>query len=352
MIKSFLIFSFLYVHFAYSQELDSILNKHYQNKEFAGVVAGISIDGKITHSGQAGYANIKDSSKFSIDMHTRIASMVKPMTAIGIMQLVQKGKIKLEDPISNYIKEYSEESKSKITINQVMSHTSGIPGYKSKNEKENKKEYKNLESAFKIFKDRPLEFEPGTNYSYTSYGYVVLGILIERVSGESYAKYMQNNIWIPLSMNHTQSEKFKFKYDSKASLYHKENGEIKKAKETNISDRIPGGGVHSTLRDVLMFGEGIVLEKMILDSTFRLMIKDPGLKKGGNGYGLGLTLYGENPDLGPIYGHGGAQTGCSGILFIIPKKKAVIAVLSNTSGANKSVGEIAVELLQFLNKIP
>ncbi len=344
----FLALTFVFSTLTFGQELDSFLQKYFQKKEIAGVIAGISIDGEIRFTGQAGFADIKDSLVYKLDMHTRIASIIKPMTAIGIMQLVEKGKIQLDEPISKYIKEYAEGNKSKITIRQVLSHTSGIPGYKNKKEKENKKNYKNLESAFTIFKNRDLDFEPGTKYAYTSYGYVVLGILIERVSGSSYKKYMGENIWTPLWMVHTQPEKYKFKYDSKAKLYHKENGKIKAVKQTNISDRIPGGGVHSTLRDVLMFGDGIVLQKLLKDSTFQLMTVDPGLKKGGNGYGLGLTLFGNNPDLGPIYGHGGAQTGCSGILFLIPKKKAVIAVLSNTSGANATVGQIAVELLQFL----
>lgn len=345
---AWLIFFLGYGNFSIGQNLDSILNVHHKNNEFAGVVAGISIDGEIKYWGQAGVAISKDSISFNLDTKTRIASIVKPMTAVAIMQLVQKGKLNLDDPISKYIKEYSQGSKGKITIKQVMSHTAGIPGYKNKKEKENKKNYKDLESAFAIFKDRDLLFEPGTNYNYTSYGYVVLGVLIERISGESYLQYMQKNIWIPLWMRQTQSEKLKSKYESKAGLFQYENGQIKKAKATNLSDRVPGGGVHSSLRDVLMFGDGIVLEKLVRDSTLQLMMKDPGLKKKGNGYGLGWTLFGENPELGPIFGHGGAQTGCSGLLFIIPKKKAVIAVLSNTSGANENIRKIAMELFPYL----
>ena len=333
-----------------AQELDSVLQKYYNQKEFAGVIAGISIDGKITHLGQAGFAYLEDSTQFSLDMHTRIASIVKPMTAIAIMQLVEQKKIHLDDPVAKHIPEFSKGNKSKITVRQLLSHTAGVPGYKNDKEQEDLKHFKNLEKAFSAIKKRELSFDPGSQYSYTSYGYLVLGILIERISGKSYENYMMENIWSPLWMVQTHSENLKTQYSFKARLYSKnENGTIVRASKNDLSDRVPGGGVHSTLRDLLKFGDGINNHQLIGDSTLQIMLQDPQIKQGGNGYGLGFTLYGNNPLVGPIFGHSGSQTGCSALLFILPEKKATICILSNTSGANAAIGKTGMELLQSVN---
>jgi len=292
----------------------------------------------------------KDSAEFfDSDSKTRIASIVKPMTSIAIMQLYEKGELQLDDPIQKYLTGFSGEYKNLITIRDVMSHTSGIAGYKNKQEKENTKNYSNLADAFKIFKDRPLLFEPGKAYSYTSYGYVVLGLIIEKVSGISYADYMQKNIWKEAQMKNTGFEIYGEVYKNKATLYQlNSKGEIQLAKANNLSDRIPGGGVYSTVDDLLAFGRAVLQNKLIRIETLKIMLKNPEIKKGGNGYGLGWTLYGEHPELGFLFGHGGTQTGASNLLMLLPDKQIVLVILSNTSGANQTVGELIPEILKLL----
>ena len=349
--KHFILFiSIFQVFWVNAQDLDSLLNNYFNQKAFQGCIAAVSIDGKTKHFGQAGYADLRTKTKFDKETKTRIASLVKPMTAIAIMQLVEKGKISLNDPIQKYIPEYTDSLKDKITIEQVLSHTAGIPGYLNKKEKENQKDYKDLEAAFSIFKNRPLIAKPGEKFSYTSYGYVVLGILIERVTKTPYIKHMQKLIWEPLKMTNTEQEKANTIYFKKANTFHKDSrGKIKYENPTNLSDRVPGGGVHSSIEDLISFGNAVLNNSMIADSSLTKMLVNQKPIPQGNGYGLGFTLYGENPDHGIIYGHGGAQIGASNLIFIIPKRKAVIVVLSNTSGANRTVGEIAVELLNYLH---
>lgn len=344
-----LIFLFLNCFWIYSQNADSLLKSYCDINAFKGCIAAVSVDGEIKYFGEAGFADDRTQTKFEKDTKTRIASIVKPMTAIGVMKLVEQKKISLNDPIKKYIPEYSDSLKDKITILQILSHTAGIPGYQNKKEKENKKNYNNTEEAFSIFKNRPLIAEPGTKFSYTSYGYVVLGVLIERVSGMPYVEYMQKEIWNPLKMFHTEQEDANSIYYNKANLFEKsQKNKLSSVNPTNLSDRVPGGGIHSTLNDLLKFGQAILDNKLISDSLLNKMLINQKPVQEGNGYGLGFTLYGENPDHGIVFGHGGAQTGASNLLFIVPKRKAVIIVLSNTSRANKTIGEIAVCLLQGL----
>lgn len=310
---------------------DSILNAYLEKSKAVGIVAGYASDnGKWISS--VGYKNLDAEELLTTDTRTRIASVVKVMTAVAIMQLVEAGKIELNASINSYFDEVSSLH-ADVTVRQILNHSSGIRAYKSSKERRNKVEYETLEDAYSIVKDDQLEIEPGSTFAYTSYGYVVLGIIIEQVSGLSYEDYMTQNIWRPLGMGNTGVEQLSEVDKSFSEVYHRSsNGKVKKAKRTNLSDRIPAGGVYSTVDDILLFGEGILNGKLISKASFNEMIKDSGLKKEGNPYGLGFYLYGENEKFGNIVGHSGGQIGSSAQLLLFQDYNAVIFVASNTSG--------------------
>src|SRR5690606_15400722 len=114
-----------------------------------------------------------------------------------------------------------------------------------------------------------------------------------------------------------------------AELYHTNGkGRIQSVEHTDLSDRIPGGGVYSTAADMLRFGDALLRGTLLEPKSLAAMWNDPGLKKDGNGYGLGWYLYGQNPKYGPVYGHNGAQTGASTFLMLLPEQKTSIIVLS------------------------
>jgi len=238
----------------------------------------------------------------------------------------------------------------------VWEHASGlkdqkkkrIAGYASKKEANNKKNYPTLTAAAKSFQDRDLKAKPGETFNYTSYGYVVLGLVIEGASGMTYEEYMQKNIWDKLGMENTGIEKDGVDISNKATDYHRNNkGKIKKVKCVDLSNRVPGGGIYSNVRDVLKFGDAILKNTLIKASTLQMMVEDSGLKKEGNGYGLGWYLYGENEKYGNIVGHNGAQLGCSTFLFLLPEQNISTIVISNTSGALKDISNIAVQLFNL-----
>lgn len=314
------------------KKADSLLNAYLKKSKAVGIVAGYkSANG--SWSSSAGYKDLATEELFTNDTKTRIASITKLMTAVAIMQLVEAGKVDLETSIDNYYAGVADLH-SDITVRQLLDHSSGIRAYKSGKERENKVEYETLEDAYSIVKDDPLEIDPGSAFYYTSYGYIVLGIIIEEVSGLSYGEYLTQNIWEPLNMNSTGVERLGLEDKNLSQLYHKSsNGKVKRAKSrTNLSDRIPAGGVYSTVNDILLFGEGILNERLINKTSFAQMTTDSGLKKEGNPYGLGLYLYGENPKSGNVVGHSGTQMGASAQLMLLADQNAVIFVASNTSG--------------------
>jgi len=273
------------------------------------------------------------------------------MTAIAIMQLYEQGKLSLDEPIQTYIPSFPKKKEGDITIWHLLQHSSGLGGYKNEKEQENRTHYPSLTDAVSLFKDRNLISTPGQGYNYTSYGYVVLGLIIESVSGMSYESYMQTNIWDKAQMHNTGVEYFGRDVAKKSLLYHKNSrGRINLANQTDLSDRIPGGGFYSTVSDMLRFGDAVLNNSLIKASTFKMMLENPNLKAEGNGYGFGWYLYGENPNYGNVVGHNGAQTGASTFLMLLPDQQTSIVVLANTSGAIQSAWNVTIQLFDISNE--
>ena len=311
--------------------LQQILDKDIKDGQYAGVVTGIDI-GEEVMVVTAGFRDVKTKTPFERLTLNRIASISKSMTAVAALQLYEQGKLDLDEPIATYLPAYPKQHASRITTRQLLLHSSGIGAYKSGKEAQNKREYASLTEAATVFQDRDLVDEPGNAEHYTTYGYVVLGMVIEAVSGQSYEDYMEEHIWAAVGMENTGVEHLEESYENKSSFYYRTNkGKIRLSTTNNLSNRIPGGGLYSTVDDLLKFGRAVLDHRLISEGTSTMMLEKPGLAYDGNPYGMGWFLYGENPDLGEIYGHTGEQTGVSSVLLIMPDKDAVVVVMSNTA---------------------
>jgi len=328
---------------------EKLLKESVVEMECVGLASGFSIDGKIVWEGGAGYSNTENKNPFTPVTRIRIASITKPMTAIAILQLFEKNKIGLDNPIQEYLPDFPVKPEGTITVRNLLNHSSGIDDYQSDKERENQTNYSTLVDAVDYFKNRKLISIPGQEFNYTTYGYVVLGLIIEQVSGLRYEDYMRINIWEPTGMTNTGIEYFGKEYANKSELFHKNaKGKIKPAEPTNLSDRIPGGGVYSCVTDMLKFGNAILNNMLISNRTLETMVEDPHLKKQGNGYGFGWYLYGENPSHGNVFGHNGTQTGASTFLMLFHQKRACVVVLSNTSGAMQNISNITIKLFDVV----
>ncbi|WP_179005679.1 serine hydrolase domain-containing protein [Winogradskyella forsetii] len=325
---------------------NTLLNDLVKNEIAVGAAGSYSINGVVTWETASGYADLENKEIFTLDTQIRTASIAKSMTAVAVMQLAEHGLIDINLPIDTYIPEFIQKHKTKITTKHILSHTSGIRAYRNESETENQINYTSLFEAYEVFKNRKLFFEPGTKYSYTSYGYVVLGLLIEKVSGLSYEAYMQKYIWDKAEMTHTGIEKREIEPKAATKLYHRDDrGNLKKAKPNNLSNRVPGGGFYSTVNDLIKFGNALINHHFISEETFSLMIDYNNLKNVNSRYGLGFRLYGDEQNKNEIIGHSGSQTGTSTQLFVIPNLKTVVVVVANTSGSSSEVSKVARELI-------
>ena len=325
-----------------TNDVDRYIQKLVSEQQCEGIAVGVASPNYTwTHS--AGLADRDQKRLMEVSTPVRTASITKPLTAISILQLVEQGKIDLEATVGTYLSLFDTPKFSNVKVKHILQHSSGIRGYKNSKETGNKKNFKTFEEALSIVMGDDLLFDPGTDFQYTSYGYNVAGLLIETISGMSYDDYIKKHIFEPAGMMNSLIERQGQLPSTVAKVYHqKKPGKIKQFTDHNISDRIAGGGLLSTVEDLLKFGQAVMDHTLISEESLNLLTTNTGLKKEGNGYGMGWFLYGVSPRYGNVIGHSGGQLGCSSFIFLHPEQNIVTAVLSNTS--NVEVGSIGIAL--------
>ncbi len=330
----------------FESKANQIINDHMASDNFLGVTAGLYITDYGTFRSGAGFVDKSENKRATIDMLGRIASVSKPMTAVAIMQLYEKGLLDLDKPIQSYLTGFPKKAQGDITIIHLLKHTSGIPHYSSKWEALSFTHYPTLADAVDAFKDKELAFEPGTQYMYSSYGYTVLGAIIEEVTQMSYGAYMRKNIWDKAGMSNTSLEEAGHDYNNKSRLYLKIKSTYIKSPETDLSIIYPAGGVQSTVGDLLKFGEAVLENRLIKSSTLEMMINAtdelaPAI--GDDPYGFGWGVY-DDPKYGRIIQHGGTQPGTSAFFSVYLDHKIVSAVLSNSFGSRQNAFNLSRDI--------
>jgi serine beta-lactamase-like protein LACTB, mitochondrial len=227
----------------------------------------------------------------------------------------------------------------------VLSHTSGIRHYKE-GEIESTRHYKWMSDGFAIFANDPLLSEPGTAFSYSTYGYTVVGCVIEGASGERFQDYVAEHVLKPAGMTHTFVDDVFEIVPHRARGYQKINGQVKNAGLMDSSYKIPGGGYVTTAEDLVRFAQALMDGKIVKPDTLVQMwtpVKIPGGK--GSDYGLGfgvLMVDGEK-----YVAHSGGQQGTSTTMVIVPERHFAVAALANMDGAEPF--EVVRGILELYN---
>lgn len=313
-------------------QLDATLAK----AGLAGMTAGIAMGGEIVWTGAAGYSDLENKVAAIPDMVHRIASISKPMTAVAAMQLVERGQMKLDDPLRKFVPEWPESPMGEIQILHLLTHTSGIKHYAG-DATRTYTQYNTLTDAVAFIMNRRsgIALPPQERYIYTTYGYTVLSLVIERASGRRFAEYMRESVWLPAGMQNTSLEVKGESVPNKSKLYRLgADGKIEDDDYDDLSAKAGGGGIQSTAADLLRFAIAFEDEKLLTRESMDQMLILPPLtnprgeqrEQYGSGWG-----FGDSPSLGKILSHSGGQSGTSTFLLICRDHEVAVSVLSNTA---------------------
>ena len=302
------------------------LVKQYQ---FSGAVL-VTKNGKQVLSGAYGMADRQKKIPNSLATKFRIGSMNKMFTATSIMQLVQAGKIKLSNPFGNYITDYpNKDVSSKVTIEQLLTHTGGTGDIFGPQFEQHRKELRTLQDYVNLYGTRGLEFTPGSRWQYSNYGFLLLGVIIERVSGKSYYDYVSQNVYAPAGMTSTGSLSEDENVSGRSIGYTAMGGSGLHPNTDTLPYRgTSAGGGYSTVEDLQRFASALVNHKL-LNAEYTDLLTTGKVETPGRGkYAFGFSDQGGDSGA-RHFGHGGGAPGMNGDLEIYPQSGYVIAVLSN-----------------------
>jgi CubicO group peptidase (beta-lactamase class C family) len=310
-----------------AKSLDELIPKRLT--EIApGCVVLVAKDDKIIYRKAFGSANTELNILMQPEMLFRIGSMTKQYTAIAVLQLVEQGKIRLQDSIQKYIKDFPSKGYT-ITIENLLTHTSGIKDYLSEISNPSKqKETYTPEEGVDYIKDEPLNFKPGSNYRYSNSNFYLLGYIIEIVTGETFEKYLQENVLDKAGLKNTfyiDSEKH---IPNVAQGYSKFDGKIEKATLQPIDILYSAGGLISNVDDIYKWHRALYSQQLIKKETLEKAITPYKFPDGTfSQYACGWFV--KNIDGSKTIEHSGSTDGFQSDEIYLPDESVFVVALYN-----------------------
>ncbi len=296
-----------------------------------GLAVAIERDGKRWSEG-FGLADVENHVPVTCRSIFRLASISKPITAVAVLQLAAAGKLDLDAPIQTYVPCFPEK-RWPVTCRLLLTHQAGVRWYRGM-EMASTRHYQTVREGLGQFQNDPLEFRPGTRFLYSTYGYNLLGAAVEGASGQSYMDYVQQHIFQPSGMAHTRDDSAEAIIADRAAGYRRsKNGELLHSVLADTSNKIPGGGLCGTARDVVAFAEALWHGKLLTPEWMARMVTPQRLaNRSPTGYGLGWHI-GRHHGVREV-SHEGRQPGVSGLLYIRPETHVTIALLCDIEGVH------------------
>jgi CubicO group peptidase (beta-lactamase class C family) len=284
----------------------------------------------------------------NIDTKFNLGSMNKMFTATSIVQLAEKGLLSYEEPISKYVDEswLPEEITSKITIHHLLTHTSGLGSYFNQTYMNGARaRFRNVNDFKPLVNGEKPAFEPGKRFRYSNTGMLLLGVVIESVTGGSYFDYIHKNIYEPAGMKNSDSYEMDYPVENLAIGY-SPDWKSKYGWQNNLFKHVikggPAGGGFSTVDDLYKFARALLAGKLVSVESLDVLWKD----HSGENYGYGFSV--EEGSSGKVVGHGGGFPGINGNLDIFVDKGYIVAVLSNY---DQGASPVARKINQLLARV-
>ncbi|MDC0710996.1 serine hydrolase [Stigmatella sp. ncwal1] len=332
------------------QELDRLVTKYHQLRQFNGSVLVADEKGVVLKKSY-GFANFEWQEPNTPDTKFRIGSITKQFTAMVILQLVNEGKLKLDAPLSMYLPDYRKDTGARVTVTQLLNHTSGIPSYTSAPgffDNQARNPYKVAEFV-KGYASGDLEFEPGTKWAYNNSGYFLLGAIIEQITGKPYAQVLRERIFEPLGMKNTGYDLHATVLPKRASGYElKPEGYIN-APYLDMSVPYAAGSLYSTVEDLFLWDRALYLDTL-LPAPLKQKMFTPGMSDYAFGWLVKPVKLNDGKTEVATVAHGGGINGFNAFFIRVPERKEAVVLLDNTSRGD-NLQELAAGLLSVLHGI-
>jgi CubicO group peptidase (beta-lactamase class C family) len=266
----------------------------------------------------------------------RIGSITKQFTAAAILQLMEQGKLSLDDTIQRFLPEYHAQG-HRVTIRHLLTHTSGIKSYTGLGPEWQRRMRLDLphDSLLALFQDKPFDFAPGAKFLYNNSGFYLLGMIIERITGQSYAEYLARHEFGPLGLASTMYCDERPVLAHRAAGYERDSGRFVNASPLSMRQPFSAGALCSTVGDLVAWQRGLVAHRLISAASTALMSTSATLADGsatGYGFGLAVGTLGEHRKIG----HGGGINGFLTELDHYPDDSLTVVVLANSESARPS----------------
>jgi serine beta-lactamase-like protein LACTB len=309
-------------------EIEKAITEEMSRQGIPALSVSVATGGEWRWSNGYGYSDVENNVPAKASTAYRLGSISKPITAVAAMQLYEKGRLDLDAPVQKYVPSFPQKPWP-ISTRQLLSHLGGIRHYNSEDEVNSTRRYLNLSDPLAIFQRDPLVAEPGTRYNYTTYGYVLLGAAVEAAAGARFMDYLRDNIFTPAGMTRIAADDVHAIIPNRARGYRRyATGQLENCALADTSNKLPGGGMISTVDDLTRFALAIRQGKLVKPETAALMFTRQKLRDGSETpYGLGWNV--GRFDGRQLVLHTGGQQGTSTVLAMLPREGVVVALMCN-----------------------
>jgi CubicO group peptidase (beta-lactamase class C family) len=327
-------------------KIDELMKVYNGYKQFNGSVL-VAENGKVIFKKGYGMANMEWNIPVETDTKFRLGSITKQFTSMLILQLVQEGKIKLDGKLTDYLPDYRKDTGDRVTVHQLLNHTSGIPSYTGLPNffQDISRNPYNVSDFVKKYTSGDLEFEPGSKFNYNNSGYFLLGAIVERITGKPYEQVLKERIFDPLGMKNSGYDHGETIMAKRAAGYEKRPAGFINAPYLDMSLPYAAGSLYSTVEDLYLWDQALYTDKLLSPQLKELLYK-PALNNYAYGWVVRKAPLGVNDEPVTIIEHGGGINGFNTLITRMPDTKNLIVLLNNTGGTK--LGEMSQKIAAIL----
>ena len=318
-------------------------------QKIPGLSVAIVTGGELRFSAGYGQADVENEVPATAETVYRLASVSKPVTAVAAMQLAEQGKLDLDAPVQRYVPSFPVKPWP-VTTRALLGHLAGIRHY-AEGEFESTRHFATTAEALQIFQDDPLVQEPGTKYLYSTYGYTLVGAVIEAAAGTTFAEYLDTNVFGPAGMAGARVDDVFEIIPRRARGYQKgPGGMLQNSRLADTSYKIPGGGLCATAPDLARFAIALSKGTLVRRETRRQMFTAQRTRDGKpTGYGLGWAVGPGRRGRREVF-HSGAQQRVTSLLYTQPDRGLAVALFANLEGMGSALSALAGQIADIVDR--